>query len=313
VEALVLGVVASVGPSLPDEVRDLLARHRDAHGHAGLSESRLRALDAAARGHDALVAVSARRADDGTLVGWAQVDGGDDGRPSTLEVVALGDADRHGDPLPDQLADAALAAAGAGGATPVRWWVSHADDTADARARRRGFRVERDLLQMRCPLPLPGRRTRAVPRAVPTRPFRVGTDEEGWLVQNNRAFADHPEQGHWDLATLREREQESWFDPDGFRVLEVDGRIAGSCWTKVHPTDPPVGEIYVIGVDPDFHGRGWGRGLTEAGFDWLADAGLTHGMLYVDAANAPAVALYRSLGLTTHHVDRAYLRGPSPR
>ena len=188
----------------------------------------------------------------------------------------------------------------------LRWWVSPADDADDVRAETRGFRVERDLLQLRCALPLPPR-PGAHDAPVATRAFRVGSDEEGWLVQNNRAFADHPEQGHWDLATLEEREREPWFDADGFRVLEVEGRIAASCWTKVHHgLRPPLGEIYVIGVDPDFHGRGWGRALTADGFAWLAAAGVTQGMLYVDAANTAAVTLYRSMGLTTHHVDRAY-------
>jgi mycothiol synthase len=92
-------------------------------------------------------------------------------------------------------------------------------------------------------------------------------------------------------------------------VLEVDGRIAGSCWTKVHAAhEPPLGEIYVISVDPDFHGRGWGRALTRDGLDWLASRGLTVGMLYVDAANAAAVSLYHSMGFVRHHVDRSYVR-----
>ncbi len=311
-EAPLLGVEASVDPPVPDEVRRLLARHSASRGHAGLSESRLRALDAAASDGGGLIAVSARRSDDGTLVGWAQIDDGGDGRDPTLEVVAIDGTGGNDGPLVDLLAEAALAELGSPAETPVRWWVSHADDSDDARALARGFRVERDLLQLRCLLPLPGRDGRVAHPEVATRAFRVDGDEAGWLRQNNRAFADHPEQGHWDLPTLREREREEWFDPEGFRVLEVDGRIAGSCWTKVHATDPPLGEIYVIGVDPDFHGRGWGRALTEAGFDWLAGTGLSHGMLYVDAANAPAVGLYRSMGLTTHHVDRAYIRGRGP-
>ena len=69
-----------------------------------------------------------------------------------------------------------------------------------------------------------------------TRPFRPGVDEEAWLAANNRAFAAHPEQGHWDLATLVEREQEPWFDPEGLLILEEGGQVAGSCWTRSTPT-----------------------------------------------------------------------------
>jgi mycothiol synthase len=214
-------------------------------------------------------------------------------------------------PWADEVAEALLGAAVGRVATlgggSVRLWVPSASAADDGRAAAHGFRLERDLLQMRCPLPLPPPRHDEA--AVTTRAFRPGSDEEAWLVTNNRAFANHPEQGRWELATLLEREGQAWFDPDGFRVLEVDGRIAGSCWTKVHAAhEPPLGEIYVISVDPDFHGRGWGRALTRDGLDWLASRGLTVGMLYVDAANAAAVSLYHSMGFVRHHVDRSYVR-----
>ncbi len=124
---------------------------------------------------------------------------------------------------------------------------------------------------------------------------------------NNRAFAGHPEQGGWDRTRLRDRQAEPWFDPDGLRMLEVDGVLAGSCWTKLHPgTGPPVGEIYVIAVDPAFAGRGLGRGLVAAGLGVAGGQGAAVGMLYVDEANASAVGLYRSLGFTVTQTATAY-------
>ena len=107
--------------------------------------------------------------------------------------------------------------------------------------------------------------------------------------------------------------EEPWFDPDGF-LLHHDpatGRLAGFVWTKVHDDETPrLGEIYVIAVDPDFGGRKLGRALTLAGLDWMhRNRGVDHGMLYVDAANEPAVRLYTSIGFTVDHIGPR-VRGP---
>jgi mycothiol synthase len=190
----------------------------------------------------------------------------------------------------------------------VHLWVHQPTRTHDDVARSVGLSRGRDLLQLRVPLPLD---VPVPPLAL--RPFVVGEDEDAWLGVNNRAFEWHPEQGGWTRDDLVAREREPWFDAAGFLLHEVDGTLAGFCWTKVHPGgddghDPPLGEIYVIAVDPVFHGRGLGRALVVNGLHHLATArGLSWGMLYVDAANEPAVKLYEHLGFELDHVDRAYI------
>jgi mycothiol synthase len=100
---------------------------------------------------------------------------------------------------------------------------------------------------------------------------------------------------------------EPWFEPGGLRLHEREGRLAGFCWTKIHrrPTGD-LGEIYVIGVDPDFHGRGLGVPMTAAGLQWLSARGLRTGMLYVEAGNLPAIATYERLGFSVVRTDRAW-------
>ena len=222
----------------------------------------------------------------------------------TLEVVV--DRDR---PARHALVHGILAAArdeiaGAGGGD-VRWWLFDAGDDADALAASAGLAPGRALLQMLVELPLAGSSDGRPP--VTTRPFEVGRDERAWLEVNNAAFAWHPEQGIWDLATIELREREDWFDPAGFLLHERDGRLAAFCWTKIHrDVDPVQGEIYVIAVHPDFHGSGLGRALTVAGLDHIVSRGVTTGMLFVDLDNTSAVRLYESLGFRIHRVDRAY-------
>lgn len=115
---------------------------------------------------------------------------------------------------------------------------------------------------------------------------------------------------------LEAKMAEPWFEPDGLRVADdpnVEGRLLGFCWTKVHkpvaPEQPELGEVYVIGVDPDHHGKGFGVPMTAAGLAWLAGQGLETGMLYVEADNQPALATYFKLGFNVHRTDRSWL-GP---
>jgi mycothiol synthase len=319
-EGLALVVVTAPDASLMTEIVALLERSGRARDHAALSEHKWvelhhRSAEAATAlppGHH-YVGVLARLSRAPGLAGYAQLNGSSLVREYAMEMAVDPEVAATA-PIGDALLEATIDQVTVLGGGALRLWVPKASDADDARASAHGFHIERDLVQMRCTLPLPSTNPEAAPdEVIPTRPFRPGVDEGAWLSANNRAFASHPEQGHWDLATLLEREKEPWFDPEGLLLLEVDGRVVGSCWTKVHrTTEPPLGEIYVIGVDPDFHGRGWGRALTRAGLDWLAGRGLTVGMLYVDAANGPAVSMYRSMGFVEDHVDRAYTRAARP-
>ena len=206
-----------------------------------------------------------------------------------------------------ELIEAATDVVAADGGGDVNWWVFEPTSAHEQLARDARMHQGRLLHQMRRPLPT------GMPVTVETRAFVPGADDEAWLDVNNRAFAGHGEQGGWTIETFRQRQQEPWFDPEGFRIHERDGRMAAFCWTKVHEPDPadpaggPLGEIYVIAVDPDFHGLGLGRQLTLAGLEHLASRGIRTGMLYVDADNEPAVALYRSLGFEVHCTNAAFV------
>ena len=182
-------------------------------------------------------------------------------------------------------------------------WIREVAPGDDAAARRVGFEPYRDLWQLRCELP-------SEPSGLPTRAFGLD-DVDEFVAVNNRAFHWHPEQGGLTAADVSDRMAEPWFDAEGFRLHHRQGRLAGFCWTKVHADhDPPLGEIYVIAVDPDFAGRGLGRPMTLAGLEWLAARGLTVGMLYVESDNHPANAVYARIGFEHHHTDRAYRRVP---
>ena len=280
-----------------------------ADGHPSLNEAVWRDLDAGGNPRSAGVLAT----DGEQTVGYAHVARSDSFSPPHWEVGLVVHPDRRGRGLEAELLEAAVEHVAGEGGGPVVLWVLGADEDDDAAAAA-GFAPQRDLLQMRVALPLS--EEPRWPPGTEVRSFVPGEDDDAWLEVNNRAFANHPEQGGWIRETLRRRLAEPWFDPAGFLLTFDDRGLAGFCWTKVHPPAPgdpePRGEIFVIAVDPSRHGTGLGRALTVAGLASLAERGVRTGMLYVDGANEPALRLYRSLGLETHRRDRAYAREVAP-
>jgi mycothiol synthase len=204
-------------------------------------------------------------------------------------------------------------------ALPVRLWA-HGDLPAAARlAAATGFRRARALWQMRRSL-RDAVDEPQLPPGISLRTFIPGQDEADWISLNARAFATHPEQGKWTRADLEHREAAPWFDPDGFFLAERDGHLAGFHWTKIHKPEAaqpdagqpgePVGEVYVVGVDPAEQGTGLGRALTLAGLRYLQERKMPAVMLYVDGDNTAAIRLYSRLGFTHTATDVMYAHDP---
>jgi mycothiol synthase len=235
--------------------------------------------------------------------------------------VLVHDTDRHG---------AVIAAAYAVGDAPVEVVVD-----PDHRRQGRGRRIVRELLadgerEFWAHGDLPGARALAASTGLaplrtllvlrrtfdgPPEPERevagvtlrtfTPDDADAVIAVNARAFADHPEQGAMDRADFDRRASSAWFDPEGLFVAERDGEIVGFHWTKI---EDGIGEVYVVGIDPDAQGGGLGTALTARGLRHLHDRGVPVVDLYVEGDNAPALAVYHRLGFTTHAQDVLYSR-----
>jgi mycothiol synthase len=281
------------------EVRTLAAAATGADGVAPLSEHVLLHL-----GRDGAQAVHLLARDGAGLAAAAHLDLDEDGGGSA-ELVVHPDHRRAGlgaamvrelhtrVPVADRL----------------QLWAHGELPGAAVLAARLGLRRVRELRQLRLQLSQPPPAP-LLPAGVRIRPFRVGADEAEFLRVNNAAFDWHPEQGGWGLDEVTQRERKPWFDPAGFLLaVDADDRLLGYHWTKVHPatgTAGPLGEVYVLGVDPAARGLHLGRALTLAGLGYLYDRGLRTVMLYVEADNTAAVRLYEALGFTRWHTDVSY-------
>lgn len=257
---------------------------------------------------------------DAAVLAYAHIE---DTNPISVEVIV--DPDHRGEGHGPALANAILDRW-----PDARFWAHGHLPATQAIASRFGLVAVRELWQMSRPLQgewsqLP---ELELPEGFEVRRFRVGQDDARWLRVNARAFADHPEQGRMTRDDLGDRIAEPWFDPHGFLLVEdmnatedhgeaedndnntgaSTPRLAAFHWTKVEPVEggagePSAGEVYVLGVDPDYQGRGLGTVTTLLGLRHLLARGLDRVTLYVDGDNAAAISTYHRLGFERSAVD----------
>jgi mycothiol synthase len=290
--------LSAIDDATASEIRALLALAEDADGVEAVSESFRLAIGPAREGVVHLV----RLDEDDAVVGYAQV--AQAGGPDAVAELVVDPRHRrrgHGRALLDEVV--------ALGARSV--WAHGMLPAATALAAAAGLVVTRELYVMGRPLTAEDAVDPALPQGFSVRPFEPGVDDEHWVALNAAAFASHPEQGRLTLTDLHERMAQPWFDPAGLLLVVDDttGDVVAFHWTKVEPVTPPAvprGEVYVVGVDPAYQGRGLGGPVTSLGLAHLARLGLAEVELYVDGDNTAARRTYTRLGFRDTAVHAQY-------
>jgi len=159
-----------------------------------------------------------------------------------------------------------------------------------------GFRFIRRFLQMR--LDISKVRWQDVnPAVLQCRHLQHGEEDKLTQIQN-RSFA-----GTWGYKPNTEEEiiyriGLTNCSPEDV-VLACDGdKVIGYCWTKIiHEMDKDErkGRVFMLGVAPDYRGKGIGKGVLLAGLSNLKSRGLQVVELAVDSKNKAACSLYRSV------------------
>ncbi len=134
-------------------------------------------------------------------------------------------------------------------------------------------------------------------------PLARGDEDKLALIQN-RSFA-----GSWGynpntLEDILYRTNLKGRSRDGIFLARDGERVAGFCWTEITPENE--GRIFMVGVDPEYRGRGVGRKVLMAGLEHLRNRGLCAAGLTVDSQNRTAIELYRSVGFVVHASSRWY-------
>ena len=182
--------------------------------------------------------------------------------------------------------------------------IAHANISQDDKAGKRlfskmGFRFVRRYLELG--LDLSKVRPSKIKRNdYPCRPMSQGEEEKLTRLQN-RSFMDT-----WGFNpnTMEDIIYRIHLSEASFKdiILCLDGaEPIGYCWSKIYDDDDKVLErtrarINMLGVDPDYRGKGVGKKVLLNGLIQLKGRGVRNVILTVDNENKVARSLYQSVG-----------------
>ena len=198
-----------------------------------------------------------------------------------------------------ELIHRAIRHAGESGSKVVQVCISQNNLPAENLAARLGFEFIRHFYELR--LDLNNVRLPAVePSGYIIR--SLGPDEADKLTHiQNRAFADSWGFNANTPEEIAYRINLSGCAPENIIMAYQGNRPVGYCWTRIMTEKNPAagglkGEIHMLGVDPDYRGKGIGRDVLLAGLADLKSKGVSIVELTADGEEPVALGLYESMG-----------------
>ena len=176
----------------------------------------------------------------------------------------------------------------------IRTDVIDRDEAAAQLLRSRGYTPVRSFFTM-CRALTPGEDPGAEPPGVAIRPFRDVEEDRILYELEEGSFADHWGYERASFESWNEALKGEDWDPSLVWIAEVDGTPAGF---NVSFLFEECGFVGILGVIPEFRGRGIATALLHRAFAEFAHRGRREAKLGVDALNTTgAVALYEKAGM----------------
>jgi ribosomal protein S18 acetylase RimI-like enzyme len=187
------------------------------------------------------------------------------------------------------------------------YYLSEAEDSAALRlARDRGFR----FVDVRVTYRMPVDPARKEPRAPEGAAIRL-VEPRDLSSMKKLASRSHTLSRFWtDGGFSRDACAELyalWFeksaqgDADSVWIAELGGRAVGYYTCHLRPNS--VGEIGLVGIDPEAKGHGLGRALSERAIAWFREKGCKELSVVTQGSNVAAQGLYQSVGFRTSAVQ----------
>lgn len=208
----------------------------------------------------------------------------------------------------------------------LRAWVHGDQPAAEHLLETHGFHAARTLIKMaldpaKLPEPLSSDAWETTPPTIngfSVHRFDLASEVDiaDVVAVNAAAFVDHPEQGQLTREGFLALTREPWFRAEHLVLAReapvgsaTSRRLAGFSWIKVthDSAGAATAELYVLGVHPDFGGKGLGRALLNIAMQQMAAEKPAEVSLYVEASNTPALALYERAGFSVATTSKQWI------